>query len=102
MGISNIPISLTLMDTHPYHAPVAFVKPLGCMNIRVSKYVDASGKIYLPYLQDWAHPNYDLSGLVQMCVNILSEQPIQPIYSQYIDLLSSHLLITTILNRGRR
>jgi len=74
----NIPISLTLLDTHPYHAPVAFVKPTADMQIKVSKYVDASGKIYLSYLDKWAHPNDDLLGLVQMCVIIFSEQP--PLY----------------------
>ena len=76
----NIPISLTLLDTHPYHAPMAFVKPTAYMQIRVSKYVDASGKIYLPYLDEWAHPNYDLLGLVQMCVIIFSEQP--PVFAK--------------------
>jgi len=74
----NIPISLTLLETHPYHAPMAFVKPTADMQIKTSKYVDARGKIYLPYLDKWAHPNYDLLGLVQMCVIIFSEQP--PLY----------------------
>ena len=76
----NIPISLTLLDTHPYHAPMAFVKPTADMQIKVSKHVDASGKIYLPYLHEWAHPNYDLLGLVQMCVIIFSEQP--PVFAR--------------------
>jgi len=76
----NIPISLTLLDTHPYHAPMAFVKPTADMQIKVSKHVDASGKIYLPYLHEWTHPNYDLLGLVQMCVIIFSEQP--PVFAR--------------------
>ena len=58
----NIPISLTLLDTHPYHAPLAFVKPTADMQIKVSKHVDASGKIYLPYLHEWTHPSFDLLG----------------------------------------
>ena len=76
----HIPISLTLQDTHPYHGPIAFVKPTPDMMIKESKHVDASGKIYLPYLHEWAHPNYDLLGLVQMCVIIFSEQP--PVFAR--------------------
>ena len=76
----NIPISLTLLDTHPYHAPLAFVKPTADMQIKVSKHVDASGKIYLPYLHEWAHPNSDLLGLVQICVVTFSEQP--PVFAK--------------------
>lgn len=76
----NIPISLTLLDTHPYHAPLAFVKPTPDMQIKVSKHVDASGKIYLPYLHEWSHPNSDLVGLVQICVVTFSEQP--PVFAR--------------------
>jgi len=76
----NIPISVTLLDTHPYHAPLAFVKPTADMQIKVSKHVDASGKIYLPYLHEWAHPNSDLLGLVQICAVTFSEQP--PVFAK--------------------
>ena len=31
----NIPISLWLLDTHPYHAPLCFVKPTPDMQIKV-------------------------------------------------------------------
>jgi len=76
----NIPISLWLLDTHPYHAPICYVKPTADMQIKVSKHVDHSGKIYLPYLHEWAHPNSDLLGLIQMCIVTFSEQP--PVYSK--------------------
>jgi len=76
----NIPISLTLLDTHPYHAPMAFVKPTADMQIKVSKHVDNSGKIYLPYLHEWSYPSYDLVGLVQICVVTFSEQP--PVFAK--------------------
>jgi hypothetical protein len=36
------------------------------MQIKVSKHVDASGKIYLPYLHEWSYPNSDLVGLIQV------------------------------------
>merc|ERR1712126_736583 len=76
----NIPISVTLLDTHPYHAPMTFVKPTADMQIKVSKHVDASGKIYLPYLHEWNHPSSDLLGLVQICVITFSEQP--PVFAK--------------------
>jgi len=76
----NIPISLWLLDTHPYHAPLAFVKPTADMQVKVSKHVDAAGKIYLPYLHEWSHPNSDLLGLVQICIVTFSEQP--PVFAK--------------------
>jgi len=76
----NIPISLWLLDTHPYHAPICYVKPTADMQIKVSKHVDHSGKIYLPYLHEWSHPNSDLLGLIQICIVTFSEQP--PVYSK--------------------
>ena len=36
------------------------------MQIKVSRHVDTSGKIYLPYLHEWAYPNSDLIGLIQV------------------------------------
>lgn len=51
--VYNIPVSIWLMDTHPQHAPLCYVKPTADMSIKVSKFVDQNGKIYLPYLHDW-------------------------------------------------
>ena len=31
------------------------------VQVKVSKHVDAAGKIYLPYLHEWAHPASDLA-----------------------------------------
>ncbi|XP_023324452.1 tumor susceptibility gene 101 protein [Eurytemora carolleeae] len=62
----NIPVSVWLLDTHPYNAPLCYVKPTQDMQIKVSKHVDTSGKIYLPYLHEWAYPNSDLIGLIQV------------------------------------
>jgi len=41
------------MDTHPYNAPMCYVKPTSDMQIKASMFVDHNGKIYLPYLHDW-------------------------------------------------
>lgn len=52
-AIYNIPVCIWLMDTHPYNAPICYVKPTPDMSIKVSMFVDQNGKIYLPYLHDW-------------------------------------------------
>jgi hypothetical protein len=52
-NVYNIPICIWLMDTHPYNAPMCYVKPTSDMHIKVSMFVDHNGKIYLPYLHDW-------------------------------------------------
>jgi len=76
----NIPVSVWILDSHPYHAPVCFVKPTADMQIKVSKHVDQSGQIYLPYLHEWSHPKSDLLGLIQILIVTFSEQP--PVYSK--------------------
>merc|ERR1719342_957357 len=76
----NIPVSLWLLETHPYHAPICYVKPTTDMQIKFSKHVDQSGKIYLPYLHEWAHNKSDLLGLIQILIITFSEQP--PVYSR--------------------
>lgn len=76
----NIPVSMWLLDTHPYHAPICFVTPTQDMQIKVSKHVDQAGKIYLPYLHEWANGSSDLLGLIQICIVVFSEQP--PVFAK--------------------
>lgn len=76
----NIPISIWLMDTHPQNAPLAFVKPTKDMSIKVSKYVDSNGKVYLPYLHEWAPNNSTLQNLIQCMIVAFGELP--PVYSK--------------------
>jgi len=79
----NIPVSIWLLETHPFNAPVCYVKPTQAMQIKVSKHVDSNGKIYLPYLHEWNYPKSDLIGLIQICIVTFSEQP--PVYSRKSD-----------------
>lgn len=51
----NIPICLWILDSHPFAPPICFLKPTANMGIAVGKHVDARGRIYLPYLQNWSH-----------------------------------------------
>lgn len=58
------------MDTHPYNAPLAYVRPTSDMQIKVSMFVDHNGKIYLPYLHEWNPVSincdkYSNSGVVE-------------------------------------
>ena len=59
------------MDTHPDNAPLGFVTPTPDMLIRPSINVDANGRVYLPYLQEWKYvrigtqylnPSYNIKG----------------------------------------
>lgn len=49
----NIPVCIWLVNTHPFNPPICYVKPTADMQIKISRYVDYNGKIYLPYLHDW-------------------------------------------------
>ena len=71
----NIPVCLWLLDTYPYNPPICFVKPTSSMTIKTGKHVDANGKIYLPYLHEWKHPESDLLGLVQVTIVVFADEP---------------------------
>ena len=76
----NIPVSLWIQDTHPYNPPMAYVKPTNTMQIKPGRHVDANGRVYLPYLHEWKHPQSDLLGLIQIMTIIFGEEP--PVYSR--------------------
>lgn len=76
----NIPISIYLMDTHPYNPPIIYVKPTPTMQIKQGRHVDAAGRVYLPYLHEWKHPSSDLLGLIQILAIVFGEEP--PVFSK--------------------
>ncbi|KAF6727860.1 Tumor susceptibility gene 101 protein [Oryzias melastigma] len=76
----NIPVCLWLLDTYPYNPPICFVKPTSAMMIKTGKHIDANGKIYLPYLHEWKHPQSDLIGLIQVMIVVFGEEP--PVFSR--------------------
>lgn len=76
----NIPICIWLFETHPYNPPMCYVRPTQVMMIKPSKHVDANGRVYLPYLHEWKHPNSDLIGLIQVMTIIFGEN--SPVYSR--------------------
>ncbi|KAK6748215.1 hypothetical protein RB195_001065 [Necator americanus] len=70
----NIPISVYLWDTHPYYAPICYVSPTPTMVIRESEHVTKQGRVYLPYLNEWRFPGYDLNGLLQVMAMVFQEK----------------------------
>ncbi|KAM4583531.1 tumor susceptibility gene 101 protein-like [Odontesthes bonariensis] len=79
-NVYNIPVCLWLLDTYPYNPPICFVKPTSAMMIKTGKHIDANGKIYLPYLHEWKHPQSDLYGLIQVMIVVFGEEP--PVFSR--------------------
>ncbi|KAM4721125.1 ubiquitin-conjugating enzyme E2 variant 3 [Rhinophrynus dorsalis] len=75
----NIPVCLWLLDSHPFAPPLCFLKPSHNMGIRVGKHIDAQGRIYLPYLQNWTHPKSTIIGLIKEMVVKFEEE--LPLYS---------------------
>ncbi|XP_076143002.1 tumor susceptibility gene 101 protein-like [Alosa pseudoharengus] len=76
----NIPICVWLLDTYPYNPPICFVRPTSTMMIKTGKHVDANGKVYLPYLHEWKHPQSDLFSLIQVLILVFGEEP--PVFSR--------------------
>ncbi|XP_048861107.1 tumor susceptibility gene 101 protein-like [Brienomyrus brachyistius] len=79
-NVYNIPVCLWLLDTYPFNPPICFVKPTSTMMIRTGKHIDANGKIYLPYLHEWKHPQSDLYSLIQVMIVVFGEEP--PVFSR--------------------
>ncbi|NXG69706.1 UEVLD enzyme, partial [Baryphthengus martii] len=75
----NIPIRLWILDSHPFAPPICFLKPTVNMGILVGKHVDARGRIYLPYLQNWSHPKSTVTGLIKEMIAKFEEE--LPLYS---------------------
>uniref|UniRef100_A0A8D8QAP5 Tumor susceptibility gene 101 protein n=2 Tax=Cacopsylla melanoneura TaxID=428564 RepID=A0A8D8QAP5_9HEMI len=75
----HIPVCIWLMDTHPDHAPICYVKPTADMKINISPNVDHTGKIYSPYLHTWSAQHSKLEGLLKVLSAAFSSVP--PLYS---------------------
>ncbi|GMT24858.1 hypothetical protein PFISCL1PPCAC_16155, partial [Pristionchus fissidentatus] len=73
-SVYNIPISIYLWDSHPYYAPICNVVPTALMVIKESEHVNKQGRVFLPYLNEWRFPGYDLYGLIQMMVMIFQDR----------------------------
>uniref|UniRef100_A0A2I3GC93 UEV and lactate/malate dehyrogenase domains n=1 Tax=Nomascus leucogenys TaxID=61853 RepID=A0A2I3GC93_NOMLE len=90
----NIPIRFWILDSHPFAPPICFLKPTANMGILVGKHVDAQGRIYLPYLQNWSHPKSVIVGLIKemICQVLRGTSPVISLSSsdeaRQVDLLA--------------
>ncbi|XKL60334.1 hypothetical protein PGB90_001350 [Kerria lacca] len=78
--VYHIPISITIMNTHPVHAPVCFVNPTPDMFLKPSKNLDHQGKIYLPYLHNWNMSSSNLYDLIKVMIETFSVCP--PVFTK--------------------
>ena len=46
----------------------------------VSHHVDQTGRIYLPYLDEWRYPDATLVGLIEICREAFGELP--PVFAR--------------------
>lgn len=76
----HIPVGIFVQKDHPYSPPMCYVRPTSEMAIKISKYVDHEGKIYLPYLSDWKADSSDILGAIQVMIIIFGETP--PVYQK--------------------
>ncbi|XP_076936184.1 protein ELC-like isoform X1 [Bidens hawaiensis] len=77
----NIPVVIWLMESYPRHPPLVFVNPTRDMVIkRNHPFVNPSGLVSIPYLQNWVYPS---SNLVDLCRNLSHYFGLDPpLYSQ--------------------
>ncbi|KAK1420434.1 hypothetical protein QVD17_22023 [Tagetes erecta] len=77
----NIPVVIWLMETYPRHPPLVFVNPTRDMVIkRQHAFVNPSGLVSIPYLQNWVYPSSNLVDLVRNLSHYFGIDP--PLYSQ--------------------
>ncbi|KAJ7284248.1 hypothetical protein O6H91_16G050800 [Diphasiastrum complanatum] len=77
----NIPVTTWLLESYPRSSPLVYVSPTRDMIIKPRHpYVDASGMVSAPYLQQWLYPLSNLVELVQNLSLLFGQDP--PLYSR--------------------
>ena len=76
----NIPVAIWMQEPHPHTAPLCFVKPTSSMQVKQGRHVDANGRVYLPYLNEWKPNTHNLIGCIQVMTMVFGEEP--PVYSR--------------------
>lgn len=79
----NIPIGILISDNHPFEAPICYVRPTRDMTIKMSRHVDGSGRVYLPYLSEWNRNTSDLLSTIQVMQIIFGQMC--PVYQKTKD-----------------
>lgn len=77
----NIPVIIWLMESYPRHPPLVFVNPTRDMVIKRSHpFVNPSGVVSIPYLQNWIYPSSNLAELVRNLSHFFGRDP--PLYAK--------------------
>ncbi|KAK9065452.1 hypothetical protein SSX86_014851 [Deinandra increscens subsp. villosa] len=76
----NIPVLIWLTETYPRNPPLVFVNPTRDMVIRRSHpFVNQSGLVWIPYLENWVFPSSNLVDLARDLSSYFGYDP--PLYS---------------------
>ncbi|KAI8320079.1 UEV-domain-containing protein [Martensiomyces pterosporus] len=78
-SVFNIPVVFWFPLQFPSHPPLAYVTPTRTMVVKASRYVDERGRVYHPYLADWADQS-TLNQLFENLIAVFSAEP--PVYSR--------------------
>ncbi|XP_059296450.1 protein ELC-like [Lycium ferocissimum] len=77
----NIPVIIWLMESYPRHPPLVFVNPTRDMVIKHSHpFVNPSGVVGIPYLQNWVYPSSNLVELARNLSHFFGRDP--PLYAK--------------------
>lgn len=77
----NIPVIIWLMESYPRHPPLVFVNPTQDMIIkRPHPFVNPSGVVSIPYLQNWVYPSSNLVELARNLTHFFGQDP--PLYAK--------------------
>ncbi|KAJ7954564.1 protein ELC-like [Quillaja saponaria] len=77
----NIPVVIWLMESYPRHPPCVYVNPTRDMIIkRPHPFVNPSGLVSTPFLQNWVYPSSNLADLASNLSILFGRDP--PLYSQ--------------------
>ncbi|CAN4118263.1 unnamed protein product [Withania somnifera] len=85
----NIPVVIWLMETYPRHPPLVFVNPTKDMVVKPSHpFVNPSGVVSIPYLQNWIYPSSNLVELARNLGVFFGRDP--PLYTKTRPSLNPH------------
>ncbi|VDN09662.1 unnamed protein product [Dibothriocephalus latus] len=76
----NIPVAVFFLAAHPHLPPMVYVRPTSSMEIKKGKNVDNSGRVYLPYISSWKHPQSNTVQLLHLLRQVFSQNP--PVFAK--------------------
>ncbi|KAL5961190.1 hypothetical protein TSMEX_011094 [Taenia solium] len=79
-NVYNIPLAVYFVYQHPYHPPIAYVRPTSSMQIKSGPHVDTNGKIFLPYLSEWKFPGSSTQSLLAILQEVFGHRT--PVFSK--------------------